>query len=182
MQKEIKWSYAHFPIGTIVEVKVFNDPYQLTVKEIVCNGADSYCIIADTSSEIHGCSNMVNINYVTKIIKRGDGDVNIKKEHRNITGQSSHRSRYSQKFNMHLIITNFLSKNCPIDANVDYDKFEKIVLPFIKYDKRNNDFFKIASISKKKLKKLVKQNINRCLMPKKVAIAFEESLYEDGGF
>lgn len=72
--KRIKFNRGHFPSGTVAIVHVDHQPpKQITVLRVVSSEPDNWIIETDEHSVITGCNNGYNIEWVTGIVKRGDG-------------------------------------------------------------------------------------------------------------
>jgi hypothetical protein len=187
------FNYAHFPVGTICEVHVNtykSEPKVVEVTSLFKNGADSYVIETTTPgtvTEFFGC----NIDHVTKIIKRGDGPVRFAPSpfkrtfHKDIAQELEYSySKYGKHPSQYmtgdirgllLYVTDGL---LTVDHMLDFEKFTNAVFDTGVFQKVSDDttWMDFYKADKKRLKKVVRQLINKCLTSKKEALAFERDL------
>lgn len=199
--KEFKWRPEHFPAGTVVTVSCFNrtdgvlvsdfrdsNSADVTVQSISPNGVDSWVLHTgemNTKMDMEfGC----NLDHVIKIVKRADGPVkfkyymfndampNLKK---GISTKLLNKNRFyfysSHEIIMYLIKQNEATKQLYIKGEF----FEFIMgQSFIK--KETKGFVTLYSVDKKKIKRFIRQNINRWIQPmKEIRLADEISQREE---
>jgi len=193
----MKWQPEHFPRGTVVEYcigsKNFNETKTDVVKNIVQNGVDSYCIQTDTWDERTGINTAFNIDHVTKIVKRGKGgmkysvtaDYPVNKSFQSTTFRKA-KSKYQCLFGIEMYVTAAVLRHIPEHGKIfDFDKMRECI-----YSVQNplgirrrvldeNIGIYVHDVSKKKVKRWLKQNINRFLKKKSVAIEEEQGVYHD---
>lgn len=198
--RPVKWNVGHFPVGTVCEAKVsYQEPINFTVQGIAKNGVNSYILITDIPSEIESLQyTSINISWVTKIIKRGDGEINIdvnnggredwfsKSQRRNqgSFGITKYKSQYlvfgdARSLVMHVVSKYIKPEMCLKTEALIEQLFKQGVIQtsFV-----HNDYWRdmpYIKCNKQKLNKAVKRLLNKFLMPIKLAEAAEKAMYED---
>lgn len=92
-----KFNIAHFPKGTVVEIEIFGKVTEATVLSVSSNGANSWLIEIDRYSPTLNGNEVVNIGYVTRIIKRGAGGLVFRQrsdcDHRSLFFKQNNENR-----------------------------------------------------------------------------------------
>lgn len=198
--RPVKWNVGHFPIGTVCEAKVsYQEPISFTVQGVVQNGVNSYVLITDIPSEIESLQyTSINISWVTKIIKRGDGEIKIdvnsggredwfaKSQRRNqgSYGITKHKSQYLVIGDTRALVMHVVSKYVKPEMCL---KTEALIEQLFKQGALQTSFVPgdywcstpYVKCSKQKLNKAVKRLLNKFLMPIKLAEAAEKAMYEE---
>lgn len=168
----MKFSYAHFPVGTVFEIndqlpwikeKVF------TVKEIAEPNPGNVVIVTKELQGFDSHDNYVtnyvfDIRYVKCIIKRGDGPLKFNVRAADLI----YRSGYQD-------IRKIILHHTPKDGYGDYEKFFEAMF-------NNNliDEYYCRKVKMARIKKFIKQRLNTFLLKKKLLIAeYEKSLEEE---
>lgn len=183
-----KWTWAHFPPGTVFEVDpTVGNGYgktAFTSTQIFANGVRSYVVDTTTPGVVTDFLSF-NLSWVTHILKRGEGvpvvDFNLgclkrnSSEHNAIIEQI--HGIYKKKKNeyvglyVHDVINIALSKLKCIDVVIDSEALlinllKQGVIKGHKVFQYNYDFI-VWTANKKKLLNAVKRNFSKCLIPVK---------------
>ena len=173
--------YEFYPIGTKVEAFI---QAQGHIKGVVLKteriGVDNFVISVDTGeTNVFGDKELevFNTAYVTKIVERGKGKMysgewcsrGICKSY------PGHKSQYREPLGEIIIPMALNSRPMDyIDHESLYDHLIFLRVFRLKRQCNGKVVFPWRIINKKKLKKLVKQNIDRFIIPKRVQLAEEE--------
>lgn len=209
-KQETKFCYAHFPIGTIFEVSgmiaALNDGVsQNEVKAIYRNGPNSYVLETTRQKEwrvpvydsnggaigdkIESTPITINIDHVTKIIKRGNGPVRVQlagAEYRQPgreTGIHKGKGSYVCWYGLSEAIANIADKYLPVDACIDMDELRSYIHEHAAIRVVTIDHGEYHShryfVRKKKLDRVIRQNVNRFLLsPKLVQAEYDREVGE----
>lgn len=190
------FNYGHFPVGTVCEVKLHNkDPQLVTVTEIVSNGPNSYVIRTNAQRETRAEDFLtVNINWVTRIVKRGPGTVTLAKQNPGKLWDNMPSHGYFPKHPtlyrtsniwglLHVLVLDY----CNDGMLLDIDKLITHLCNTGVIRQRvhkTSDYELAYCANKKKLRKAIKQNINRFLLNHKKAQeeltkSFEDQYFSD---
>lgn len=196
----MKFSYAHFPKGTIFEAsdmiaKMHDGLKQYEVVAVRRNGPASYVLETTHSKELKTpiydeqmeptgeykteiLETVLNISHVDKIIKRGNGPAKISNMPPipPLPGSGSiHKGRrsYASYFGFTRHLHRLVDVYVPSDACIDIDALSQYIMHHaaIRTVDRGGDGYRSVTsfIRKKKLHRIVRQNVNRFLVsPRKV--------------
>lgn len=187
-------SPAFFPKGTVVEYQYWSkDPAkQLTVASVMQTEMTSFVLCAakcgneDTDMLVP----LINTEHVTKIIKRGSGEVVFKEPYKifplyvdnwacNCLNTAKPKTCYAG-LDVHDIITYQVNKYLPYYTMADIDAVAS-ALKLSGICRQVATGFELPThvwlVNKKRLRKWVKANINRYLLTKKKIIALSEEEY-----
>lgn len=176
-----KFSWAHFPVGTIVELGDIIRPYTKaspiqTVKSLVQNGPNSFLLIMEEYDEAMKMDYMFNIDHVVKIIKRGPGQPFIAEHNAGKRTTYSNNVCFNTRVNkskgqylfyvsvqspIYYIALEYVPKvSCiDIEALIDY------CVKYAGFKVVPDGFWgNIYIINKKKLRKFIRRNVNRFLL------------------
>ena len=202
----MKYQPEHFPRGTVVEYSVGggkSNTKLAVVDSIQKNGADSYCIRTKKSGMY--MYTFFNISHVVKIVERGQGPMVFieqkitthNQDWFSIVKPHKAKNRYQCCFNIDDYILLNMSNLTNNTQLVDFDRLKKHIrsvqnplgirkrlvqhMYSVQYPHlaEDHDKFTVLDVSKKKLKRWLKQNINRFLIKKKVAVKQEEEMWDD---
>lgn len=189
-----KWLPEHFPEGTVVELANFyldnNDerrvgspmnrserkPAIFTVDSIVKTGIDNHVIVTTSfNPRLGGMFDSFNFNHVYRIIKRGEGKVNVKTyggawyEKANITRGLLKKSHYYWTDTWHLF--SHIVDLMPSYRNMRFNDTFIRQLNSQTFVKKCliDGFYEVLHADKKKLKEYVRKNANRWLLTAKEA-------------
>ncbi len=182
----------HFPVGTVFELSqetlsrsmFHGDGPVRIVTGIVRNGVRSYALTTGIVRE-HTGEEGFNIDHVARIIKRGDGPVLIDNSRYGTVFNEHHaemieRSRitkpneelglrprkgYYVTADFRTILHYEVSRVVPESATVDYELLSGAVFKQAWYcDGKAEYFWRGATICKKRLRRFVRQNVNRFMV------------------
>ena len=199
MTHTIKFCPQHFPNGTLFSVNpnVFQERFGLNefeVSGIVRNGPDSYVLKTNQFDEVIGTFNSFNIAHVAKIVRAGNGLMNIERSYyesnapvfyledveRSELTQPAHgwkpRRGYYNTCSLQSVIHFEWARLGLRQVCIDYSKITDAVIgqPWSKVI--SLDRFTFIQVNKKRLRAFIKANANRFLMKVKRAVAIEERL------
>lgn len=184
---EIKYNTHHFPVGTLVTFYVPGVSSPTTtarVKELIKNGADSYVAVLDeTYWELSKTEKAINITHCIKILERGSGEVVIRKDPPLDISPfrcKKHHTQYGT-YNFRELIYNLTLDYSSPTAILDFDKLLAAV--YKRIPEATQCWANPITINKKKLRRIIKDNFNKCLTTKKKALRAEEeqkaAMYEE---
>ena len=220
MTKEIKFCFAHFPVGTIIEIGEslsklgsFKEVTQFEVTGVIRNGANSYLLetthyneyetpVYDENFKPTGemrterLNTSLNITHVGRIIKRGSGPVKLCSSGHGFRpvahSERLHKGRnsYAGFYGLETRVMQLVSELVPVTGCVDYEGLYQYLRTHASFKTHTEAIFDdhysmyIGStrlhIRKKKLKKAIRQNINRFLKsPKKVQKEWDSAVADD---
>lgn len=180
-KQERKLFPAYFPQGTEVEVCLFEKTVRFVVDHIVCNGYQSYVLVAkEDEPGFEGHKIFYNTSHVKRIIKRGTGPVTYENNRKtdsndfykycNFAVAGKGPGKYSvyaiRDLIYHVILTTIDSATYQ-DMWLNWDALCAAFSrqSFIKY--KEGDSFSPRYVDKKRAKRWIKQNLNRFLLSKK---------------
>lgn len=202
----MKFNIGHFPVGTICEINV--DAIKRTevveVRRVFENGPHSFCIETTKFNEdIHGYISY-NIVHVTKIIKRGSGNIkftslnkdasdNVNSTYKPMRLFQKHKSQFSDigliaeinkigipyENNRHLLKTNKLYRHLQATGII------KCSFKTIKNINGKDVVEEIFTVNKKKLKCAIKRSVSKFFVDrrKEQKIEYERDMeYYDHDF
>lgn len=176
-----KFSWAHFPVGTIVELGDIIRPYTKaspiqTVKSLVQNGPNSFLLIMEEYNEAMKMNYMFNIDHVAKIIKRGTGqpfidDCNTGKR-TTYSNNVCFNTKVSKSKGQYLFYgyielpTQYLAlEYVPKVSCIDMRALMDYCVKYAGFKVVPDSFWgNIFIINKKKLRKFIRRNVNRFLL------------------
>ena len=195
-KKETNWQPEHFPVGTVVlwsvheEEKYFKEA---TVKSIVRNGPNSYCLKTGEMEQFSDGSlheETINTSHVKKIIKRGEGKVVFEKPYvspnhkgflierygKNVIGSKNHYFCYDiQSLLLHLVsikkqdrhtdvFSYLIAAHALAKQTFFHSKYEDGLIYSRYINPDSRPFYLYFSVDKKRIQKWFKQNYNRFLL------------------
>lgn len=180
-KQERKLFPAYFPQGTEVEVCLFEKTVRFVVDHIVCNGYQSYVLVAkEDEPEFEGHKIFYNTSHVKRIIKRGAGPVTYENNRKtdsndfykycNFAVAGKGPGKYVVYSIRDLIYHVILTTIDPVSYQDMWLNWDALCAAFssqsfIKYKK--GDSFSPRYVDKKRAKRWIKQNLNRFLLSKK---------------
>lgn len=183
--------YAHVPPGSIVwssEMFRMGHAIQHTVKSVSSNGIDSYILEMEeiasrspTDSYFNSLRNVCfNLSHVDKVIFR-PSKVKVFLEESDDAGRVGSDTTKRNYVNIDSYeFSKFVNSIASVDSIVDFEKLRLFLKRqgFVKRVVDENGYFADFFGKKKKVRRWLKQNINRFLKQKKKAREEEESFYE----
>lgn len=196
------WQPEHFPEGTVVELANFcldnNDEWHVgspknrserkpaifTVDSIVKIGVNSHVIVTTNfSRHLGGMFDSFNFHHIGRIIKRGNGKVNLisngngaRDEKNNLCSGLLKKSHYYWTDSRQLF--NHIVKLMPSYRNAQFNNRLIYQLNSQTFVKKYliDDFYEVLHADKKKFREYVRKNVNRWLLTAKEA---EQAQRED---
>ena len=179
----MKFVPEHFPKGTVAEIKVTeSEPKLFTVDHILQNGARSFIIVSpddDLSFPGINMKKMVNIYWVTKIISRGTGNLDIR-TYSQYSAVYDKNPRYGiTSWNILQIVGPIVSEYLGKYDMLDNKKLaDRLFSSHILKPSRTDDYYMKYTVNKKRLKKHIKRLVPHCLIPIKKILSEEKAKNE----
>ena len=193
IRREKVFRPSHFNQGDIVEYSIHRDKnLTIDVDHIRQNGADSWLIVSahDDEAPFEYMKKSVNLSHMTRIVSRGskpakivryDSPLDKYKECNFLRGEvDKHRSRYLVT-NLRMLLVAICEEFLVSGQYVDFEKLTLLVTRhnILKLHYTLGEYEVAHTVSKKKLRKLVKQLLPKCIRKKKDVVREERKLDEE---
>jgi hypothetical protein len=185
IQDKAAFGRGHFPAGTICEINSTGNggkgPRIVTTTGLRANGYNSFVITTNVPHELTDTL-FCNISHVTRIIKRGPGIAKLDRsseqdlrQHNRETVESrfdifkcakpkSHYLSFDVESLVYMVANDYLTDNMLLDGEKMVKLLEERgMFKTVANDVQDYDSLTGVLASKKKLRKAVKQLINKCL-------------------